>query len=103
MDFLTHNPARVVMMDLDDTKGPAIQKELDETGKRCIFVKSNVTSASDVSHATESSSSKWEAVRERVQKEWGGIDIVVNCGESNVTFGGDVDGQPDGRTRTNRL
>jgi hypothetical protein len=37
------------MMDLDEVKGRALQQELDASGSKCIFMKSDVTDEADVS------------------------------------------------------
>ena len=56
--------ARVVIVDRDDKRGPALEKEL---GERARFVKADVTSPDDVQKAVEAAAAL------------GGLRIAVNC------------------------
>jgi len=57
--------ARVVIVDRDDKRGPALEKELG--GERARFVKADVSSADDVQAAVEAA------------QQLGGLRIAVSC------------------------
>ena len=56
--------AKVVLTDLNEEKGKAMQAEL---GENALFVKQNVTSADD-----------WNKVVEEAEKAFGKVDVLVN-------------------------
>lgn len=57
--------ANVVICDLNEERGKAIEQEL---GERCLFVKTDVTSDADAT-----------ALCEAVMKKFGAIHILINC------------------------
>lgn len=56
--------AKVVITDLNEEKGTALGKEL---GENCLFIKQNVTQATD-----------WQHVIEATEKTFGPVNILVN-------------------------
>ncbi|KFO70898.1 3-hydroxyacyl-CoA dehydrogenase type-2, partial [Cuculus canorus] len=65
VERLVEQGSRVVLLDLPTSSGLQVAKEL---GERCVFAPANVTSAEEVGAALD-----------LAQKEFGRLDLVVNC------------------------
>ncbi|XP_053908151.1 3-hydroxyacyl-CoA dehydrogenase type-2 [Cuculus canorus] len=65
VERLVEQGSRVVLLDLPTSSGLQMAKEL---GERCVFAPANVTSAEEVGAALD-----------LAQKEFGRLDLVVNC------------------------
>jgi len=59
--------ARVVIADIDDSKGNALERELNQNGKVATYRNFDVTSES-----------RWVEVVDEMMAKWGRLDIVVN-------------------------
>lgn len=71
--FVTEG-AKVVIADIDDDKGVALESELNQSGEVALYRKVDVTSES-----------QWIAICSEIMKKWGRLDVVVNnAGMSGV-------------------
>ncbi|MDR0371077.1 MAG: 3-oxoacyl-ACP reductase FabG [Prevotellaceae bacterium] len=59
--------ANVVIWDVDETRGRALDKELNEVGKTAVFMKVNTADYQEIEQAAK-----------RVHEQFGSIDILVN-------------------------
>ena len=66
--------AKVVIADIDDEKGVALESELNKSGEFALYRKVDVTSEN-----------QWIAVCSEIMDKWGRLDVVVNnAGMSGV-------------------
>jgi NAD(P)-dependent dehydrogenase (short-subunit alcohol dehydrogenase family) len=66
--------AKVVIADIDDAKGKALEAELNQNGKVALYLQFNVTDES-----------RWIEVVDKMMTKWGRLDIIVNnAGMSGV-------------------
>ena len=65
--------ARVVIVDIDDSKGNALEAELNQNGEVAMYRKLDVTQES-----------RWIEVIDEMMVKWGRLDIVVNNSGVNV-------------------
>jgi 3(or 17)beta-hydroxysteroid dehydrogenase len=65
--LLAKEGAKVVVTDIDETQGKKVAEEIQNEGRKAIFVKHDVTSEQD-----------WREVIQRTLSEFGKLDVLVN-------------------------